>query len=222
MYEPANVAELINKLLKEKNLQQKDMLMECGLNKNTISSMLSRGSMVKADTLAKIADFLSCSVDYLLGRTENPEIYHYEKASQNANKTAGNIPVVSSVKNFPIFHEEAAVPDFHAVHNRSVAYSLYADDNSMEPVIRMHELIDIIPFTELVSEEIGIFLVQDETVCRKIRLFVDKIELCPFNPDYPTLHISRFSPDHFQVLGKVALNAAQYARMKSISASVRK
>ena len=57
MYEPANVAERINKLLKEKNLQQKDMLMESGLNKNTISSMLSRGSMVKADTLAKIADF---------------------------------------------------------------------------------------------------------------------------------------------------------------------
>ena len=28
MYEPANVAERINKLLKEKNLQQKDMLME--------------------------------------------------------------------------------------------------------------------------------------------------------------------------------------------------
>ena len=49
MYEPANVAERINKLLKEKNLQQKDMLMECGLNKNTISSMLSRGSMVKAE-----------------------------------------------------------------------------------------------------------------------------------------------------------------------------
>ncbi len=92
----------------------------------------------------------------------------------------------------------------------------------MEPVIRMHELIDIIPFTELVSEEIGIFLVQEETVCRKIRLFADKVELCPFNSDYPTLHISRFSPDHIQVLGKVALNASQYARMKSISSSVRK
>ena len=95
MYEPANVAERINKLLKEKNLQQKDMLMESGLNKNTISSMLSRGSMVKADTLAKIADFLSCSVDYLLGRTENPEIYRYEKTSQNGEKASCNIPVVS-------------------------------------------------------------------------------------------------------------------------------
>ena len=62
MYEPANVAERINKLLKEKNLQQKDMLMESGLNKNTISSMLSRGSMVKADTLAKIADIRKFTV----------------------------------------------------------------------------------------------------------------------------------------------------------------
>lgn len=88
MYEPANVAERINKLLKEKNLQQKDMLMESGLNKNTISSMLSRGSMVKADTLAKIADFLSCSVDYLLGRTENPEIYRYKKNVSKRGKSA--------------------------------------------------------------------------------------------------------------------------------------
>lgn len=31
-------------------------------------------SMPKADTLAKIADYLNCSVDYLLGRTDNPEI----------------------------------------------------------------------------------------------------------------------------------------------------
>ena len=95
MYEPANVAERINKLLKEKNLQQKDMLMESGLNKNTISSMLSRGSMVKADTLAKIADFLSCSVDYLLGRTENPEIYRYEKRLKTGKKR--HVTFLSSV-----------------------------------------------------------------------------------------------------------------------------
>ena len=46
MYESAKVAERINKILKEKNLQQKDMLASSGLSKNTISSMLSRGSMV--------------------------------------------------------------------------------------------------------------------------------------------------------------------------------
>ena len=31
-------------------------------------------SMPKADTLAKIADQLGCSVDYLLGRTDDPAL----------------------------------------------------------------------------------------------------------------------------------------------------
>ncbi len=74
MYNPQNVADRINNLSKQKNIQQKNMLEECGLNKNVISTMLSRGSMPKADNVAKIADYLDCSVDYLLGRTDNPEI----------------------------------------------------------------------------------------------------------------------------------------------------
>lgn len=74
MYNPNNVAEKINLLLKAKNLSQKTMLEECNLNKNAISTMLSRGSMPKADNLARIADYLDCSVDYLLGRTDNPEV----------------------------------------------------------------------------------------------------------------------------------------------------
>lgn len=68
MYDSANIAEKINNLLKEKNLSQKDMLQKCDLSKNTISSMLSRGSMPRADNLAKIADFLNCSIDDLMGR----------------------------------------------------------------------------------------------------------------------------------------------------------
>ncbi len=36
--------------------------------------MLSGGSTPKSENLAKIADCLDCSVDYLLGRTDNPEV----------------------------------------------------------------------------------------------------------------------------------------------------
>lgn len=71
MYNAKDTAMRINTLLKEKNLSQKDMLEECDLSKNAISSMLSRGSMLRADNLAKIADYLNCSVDYLLDRDLN-------------------------------------------------------------------------------------------------------------------------------------------------------
>ena len=71
MYNAKETALRINALLKDKKLSQKDMLEECDLSKNAISSMLSRGSMLLADNLAKIADYLDCSVDYLLGRDLN-------------------------------------------------------------------------------------------------------------------------------------------------------
>ena len=49
------------------------MLVELGLGSNTISH-LRHDRMIAADSLARIADYLDCSVDYLLGRTDNPEI----------------------------------------------------------------------------------------------------------------------------------------------------
>lgn len=99
MYNSNNVAERINFTLKAKNIQQKIMLEECHLNRNTISSMLSRGSMIKADSLAKIADYLDVSVDYLLGRTNYPNIVQVDDNGQPiispltpsiANKEGGN------------------------------------------------------------------------------------------------------------------------------------
>ena len=74
MYESTEIAMRIKELAKQRNILIKEMLEECGLNKNSLSSMLSKGAIPKSENLAKIADYLSCSVDYLLGRTENPNI----------------------------------------------------------------------------------------------------------------------------------------------------
>ena len=73
MYKSSTVAENIKKTAKTKNIQLKDMLLELQLNKNTLSNMYN-GSMLKGDSLARIADYLDCSVDFLLGRTDKPEV----------------------------------------------------------------------------------------------------------------------------------------------------
>lgn len=49
------------------------MLVDYDLGSNTMSA-LYHGKSIAFDSLAKIADYLDCSVDYLLGRTDNPEI----------------------------------------------------------------------------------------------------------------------------------------------------
>lgn len=82
MYTSQNIALRIKQYAKDKQIVLKEMLSECGLSKNTLSSMQSGGSTPKSENLAKIADYLDCSVDYLLGRTDNPEINRWN------NKTA--------------------------------------------------------------------------------------------------------------------------------------
>lgn len=73
MYEAPITAERIKKTAKIKDIIGKDMLIKLQLNKNTLSNMYN-GSMLRGDSLARIADYLEVSVDYLLGRTDNPEI----------------------------------------------------------------------------------------------------------------------------------------------------
>ena len=72
MYTSNNVSERIKQLCKSKNVPVKKMLGDVNLGLNTMSNMKS--SMPKADNLAKIADYLNCSVDYLLGRTNSPDM----------------------------------------------------------------------------------------------------------------------------------------------------
>ncbi len=83
MYNAQETAGRIKNTAKKNNILIKNMLEECGLNKNTISSMLSRGSWLQANNLAKIADYLNCSVDYLLGRTDIQEIETFIRAPDN-------------------------------------------------------------------------------------------------------------------------------------------
>lgn len=69
MYNSNNVAEIIKATAKSKNITIKKLLADTGLGKNTMSNM--KTSMPTSDNLAKIADYLNCSVDYLLGRTND-------------------------------------------------------------------------------------------------------------------------------------------------------
>lgn len=71
LYNSPYVANRIKEYSKLKNSSLKNILETCNLGSNTFSHML-HGKAIAFDSLAKIADYLDCSVDYLLGRTDNP------------------------------------------------------------------------------------------------------------------------------------------------------
>lgn len=62
------IAERIKEVAKNRRISVKFMLTETELGANTLQNM--KTSVPKADTLLKIADYLDCSVDYLLDREQ--------------------------------------------------------------------------------------------------------------------------------------------------------
>lgn len=64
----------IKSLCKTKRLAVKNLLEQTNINRNFIYDLEKCGQIPAADKLERIADYLGCSVDYLLGRTDNPEV----------------------------------------------------------------------------------------------------------------------------------------------------
>lgn len=69
MYKSEEIANRIRSLVAQQGATIGKMLAECGLGVNTVSK-IDNGGDVKTLNFAKMADYLNCSVDYLLGRTE--------------------------------------------------------------------------------------------------------------------------------------------------------
>lgn len=66
MYSCQEIAEKIKDLADRKGIPIRSMLRDLNMGENLLQNM--KTSMPKADTLGRIADYLNCSVDYLLGR----------------------------------------------------------------------------------------------------------------------------------------------------------
>lgn len=71
MYDTQIIAERIRERAKTSNFSMREMFSDLGLGINTVSH-LAKGQEMSYLKFAKIADYLNCSVDYLLGRTDTP------------------------------------------------------------------------------------------------------------------------------------------------------
>lgn len=58
----------------EKGTKPNPVGKEIGISSGIITKWKNESTLPNGETLIKIADYLGCSVDYLLGRTDNPEV----------------------------------------------------------------------------------------------------------------------------------------------------
>lgn len=68
-------SQRILNIIAEKQLTQYRVAKDTGISMSLFGKWKERPtSKISSEKLVLIADYLGCSVDYLLGRTENPEI----------------------------------------------------------------------------------------------------------------------------------------------------
>lgn len=64
----------LKELRKDRKISQVKLAMDLNLTQNSISRYETGEREADYDTLVAIADYFNVSVDYLLGRTDNPKI----------------------------------------------------------------------------------------------------------------------------------------------------
>ena len=95
MYNSQEIATRIKETAKKRGVVIKTMLSDLEINVNTIS-MLAKGREISYMNFAKIADYLNCSVDYLLCKTDEPNgsgdnTYYGDNNGFQANRGTFNI-----------------------------------------------------------------------------------------------------------------------------------
>ncbi len=170
-------------------------------------------SMPKADTLAKIADYLDCSVDYLLGRTDNSEV--------NTNLVIKSLPLITSEELnkpstktiiIPFYRTPASagtgswLNDDTPVEYTNVPktektlsadFLLEVRGDSMQPKFLDGDRVLVKNSESIYEEEIGVFVLNGESYIKKM----GRNELISLNSAYKPIQLHEF--DEIRCVGKV-------------------
>ncbi|NHM27964.1 helix-turn-helix transcriptional regulator [Desulfofundulus sp. TPOSR] len=87
-------SERLKEARKKKNLLQKELATLLGVSRTTVTSWENGTRVPEFETLRRIADVLEVSVDYLLGRTDDPSPKPLEQ------KTEKEDPLTDLLKRF--------------------------------------------------------------------------------------------------------------------------
>lgn len=97
MYNSKTINQRIAILLKSKPFNQRQLLENCELNINLLNKMTDNKG-IGCFALAKIADHLETSTDYLLGRTDIPDMVVENKNVINGVTVASPVQVIGAEK----------------------------------------------------------------------------------------------------------------------------
>lgn len=225
-------AEIANGSIKrwDKSLPSADRLLRVAEILDVSVDWLLKGTPTDSLLLSKEeTDFISCyrklsniekdKVNFFIEVALLPTTYN-PISSQN-NTILNDAPTYSTSKLISIMgYVAAGTPilsyenEFDSIpsENPHTSYALIAKGNSMEPIIKDKEIIEVICQEELENGEIGIIKINGDITCKRFYNLLDHYELKSLNADYDTITIPKSNGSEVKIVGKVSLTQAQQSR----------
>ena len=173
---------------KQRGLSQQKLADTLGVSRSTVAMWETGPNQPDPDMLLRIADFFHVSVDYFLGRTDDPAPAASFSDIPNVRQvTKRKIPVLGEIAcGKPIFADEQRDVYVSVTEELVCDYALIAKGDSMLPRIRDGDLVFIREMPVVPNGKIAAVLIDDEATLK--RVFFDaenrKLMLIPDNPAY--------------------------------------
>lgn len=187
------------KFLSIKNISSKTLSDNTGISTGNISDWKSGRSMPTAKKLVAIADYLDCSVDYLLGRTDNPKVNrsNTEKITKITDFPEGKSLILplyitpASAGSGSWLSDDAPVEWITVPKNDKTAaadFILEVRGDSMQPKFCDGDCVLIKQSKSIYEGEIGAFVLNNESYIKKM----GRNELISLNPAYEPIKITEY------------------------------
>lgn len=182
-----------------------------GISTGNISDWKSGRSMPTAKKLISLADYLNCSIDYLLGRTNNPEINTETvektfRSPEELNKLTVKtiiipfyrIPASAGTGSWLFDETPVEYTNVPKTEKTSAAdFMLEVRGDSMQPKFSDGDRVLVKSSESIYEGEIGVFILNNESYIKKM----GRNELISLNPAYNSIKLTEY--DDIRCAGKV-------------------
>ncbi len=179
-----------------------------GLSKGTLSKYENNKQEPLVSVVSNLTEILDISSDYLLGRSDNPNLVE-DNTALSANEGVYNVPVFDSVSaGFGRLADSSPkdfIPTYLPYGSDAEEYvRINVSGDSMSPLIDDGSQILVKLQSNIENGSVGVVLLDDEEAfVKKINYGVNWLELESINPYYPVRRFENSDISRVKVLGIV-------------------
>ena len=221
-----NFYDRLSILMGQKDISARQITIDCKLNHSAITDWKSGKAKPSAEALSKLADYFDVSVDYLLGRTDDPEpirfpggyATHFPNATSLADVTLARIPILGDISAGTGVYADENFEGYEIIDEKDLR-GLPKDEfifvrvsgDSMEPTLLSGDLALIHRQESVDSGALAAILVDNEEGYIKVVEYGRNwIELISDNPKYDVMRFENDEVLRVRIMGKVFASKRNY------------